>query len=246
MDGLSPGTPVGVVGEHRAVAEAVADAGCSPVVGDATEVLAGDPAAIVAVGEGALVDLARAGADVPVLTVAAGRGVRSVPEAAVEPAVAGLVAGDARLVAYPVHAVDGGVAVLFDVLLVTDDPASISEYVVGVDGATVGRFRADGVVLATPAGSVDYARAAGGPVLVPGTGVVAVVPVAPFATDQDDWVLPVDRVELAVAREDAPVQLVADGRRERRVGAGERLGLERRGTLRVAVVPESADFYERR
>lgn len=245
MEELSPGAEVGVVGDVPAVAEAVADAGADPESGTASAVLDRDPAAVVAAGEAALVDLVRAGVDVPVLPVDAGRGVRSVPRGEVTPAVASLVAGDASVVTYPVHAVDGGVAVLFDLLLVTEGPARISEYVVRVDGDTVGRFRADGVVLATPAGSVDYARAAGGPVVAPGTGVGAVVPVAPFATDQDDWVLPLDAVELSVARDDAPVRLVADGREERRVAAGRTLALDRSGTLRVAVVPASTGFFAR-
>lgn len=245
MDELPAGAAVGVVGEHPSVVDAVAAAGGDPVADDAAAVLDSDPVAVVAVGEDGLVDLARAGVDVPVLPVAAGRGVRSVPEVAVEPAVARLVAGDADVVDHPVHAVDGGVALLFDLVLVTDGLARISEYVVRADGEDVGRVRADGVVLATPAGSVDYARAAGGPVVAPGTGVGAVVPIAPFATDQDDWVLPLTDVELAVARDDTPVKLVVDGRRERRVGPDEWLELERRGRLRVAVLPESQAFFAR-
>ncbi len=245
MEELSPGTPVGVLGDHPPAVDAVGAAGADPVAGDADAVLARNPAAVVAVGEAAVVDLARAGADVPVLPVGASRGVRSVPESGVEPAVASLVGGEGATVDHPVYAVDGGPAVLLDLLLVTDGPARISEYVVRADGEPVGRFRADGVVLATPAGSVDYARAAGGPVVAPGTGVGAVVPVAPFATDPSDWVLQLEAVELSVAREETPVNLVADGRTERRVGAGESLALERRGSLRVAVVADSADHFSR-
>lgn len=245
MEELSPGAEVGVVGDDPAVAEAVADAGAGPETGTLSAVLDRDPAAVVAAGEAALVDLVRAGVGLPVLPVDAGRGVRSVPRDEVGPAVASLVAGDASVVTYPLHAVDGGVLVLFDLLLVTEGPARISEYVVRADGEPVGRFRADGVVLATPAGSVGYARDAGGPVVAPGTGVGAVIPVAPFATDQDDWVLPLDAVELSVARDDAPVRLVADGREERRVAAGRTVALDRSGTLRVAVVPESTGFFAR-
>lgn len=245
MEELSPGAVVGVVGDDPAVTDAVAEAGLEATRGTASAVLDRSPDAVVAVGDAALVDLVRAGVDVAVLPVAAGRGVRSVAREEVGQAVASLVAGDASAVEYPLHCLDGGVPVLYDLLLVTEGPARISEYLVRADGEPVGRFRADGVVLATPAGSVDYARAAGGPVLAPGTGVGAVVPVAPFATDQDDWVLPLDAVELSVARDDAPVRLVADGREQRRVAAGRTLALERSGTLRVAVVPESTDFFAR-
>ncbi len=77
---------------------------------------------------------------------------------------------------------------LFDITLVTTEPARISEYTVSVGSRTHAEFRADGVVVATPLGSSGYSRAAGGPQLEPGTGV-AVVPIAPFATYTDRWVI---------------------------------------------------------
>jgi NAD+ kinase len=206
------------------------------------------PAAVVAVGEGALVDLVLAGVEGPVLPVSVEDAVRPVPESAVERAVAAVIEGRFDAVEYPLLAVEGpraggGARALFDVALVTAEPARISEYTVSTDGERVATLRADGVVVATAAGSAGYARAAGGPVVAPGMGVVAVVPVSPFATDADHWVLPAGEVELAVERDETPVRLVADGRDAGEVGTGRRLDVSTDGALTVAVVGESTGFF---
>ncbi|WP_410765340.1 ATP-NAD kinase [Haloferax sp. DFSO60] len=106
---------------------------------------------------------------------------------------------------------------LFDVMLVTSEPARISAYSVADTRATatssgdwhdLDTFRADGVVVATPLGSTGYARAAGGTVVGPDAGL-AVVPVSPYATQTDSWVLQ-PPLRLRVEREEAPVSLVLD------------------------------------
>lgn len=257
---------IGVVGDHPAVVAAVEAAGGEAHVGAADDVLAADPVAVVAAGEDALVELVGTGVQVPVLPVAAGRGVRSVPGMAVEPAVDRLVDGAFDRLELPVLSADGvdgmeasdgtegsegpdgaegkgDVRALLDLMLVTSEPARISEFTVRSGGERVGRFRADGVTLATPAGSRGYTHAAGGPIVEPGTGVVSVVPVAPFATDADDWVLPQSGVELGVERDEAPVELLADGRAVGTVTPDEPVAVEPDGTFTVAVTEESYGFH---
>lgn len=106
---------------------------------------------------------------------------------------------------------------LLDAMLVTSEPARISAYSVADtrdtasstgEWHTLDNFRADGVVVATPLGSSGYARAAGGTVVGPGAGL-AVVPVSPYATQTDSWVLQ-PPLRLRVERDDAPVSLVLD------------------------------------
>jgi NAD+ kinase len=124
------------------------------------------------------------------------------------------------------------------------EPARISEFSVRTGGEPVSRFRADGVVASTPAGSFGYNRRAGGASIEPGSGVASVVPVAPFAIDAGEWVLPIESVRLGVERDETPVELLADGRRERRVPAGSTVELSVAGTLRTHVVPESSGVFE--
>ncbi|WP_126663084.1 NAD(+)/NADH kinase [Haloterrigena salifodinae] len=129
---------------------------------------------------------------------------------------------------------------LFDVTLVTDEPARISEYGVASRGDSVARFRADGVVVATAAGSDGYAGAVDAPHLSTAVDAVAVAPVAPFVTDTRRWVLPDDRLELTVERDEGPIALVADGRRVTSVGVDARIAVSVADSLETLSVPGEA------
>ncbi|PSP76497.1 ATP-NAD kinase [Halobacteriales archaeon QS_1_68_20] len=236
------GPTVGVVGTGVGDVAAVLDG--DAVTGSVSDVLAADPAWFVAGGESALLELVRAGVDGPVLPVAAGRGVASVSPAEATDAVQSVLAGDAveatrRMASVRVDGEE--TAALFDVALVTAEAAQISEYEVLADDRRVARFRADGVVVATPAGSYGYANDVGGPVVEPGTDVGAVVPVAPFVTDADHWVLDLASVSVNVHR-DEPVSVVVDDREWKSVTPGETVHLGLGEHLRLFRVPGSDGF----
>ena len=232
---------VAVVGDPS-LAAAVETAGGRPVVAGPADV-DDDCEFVVAAGEAALVDLAREGVTAPVLPVEAGDGIRSVPRSAAADAVESTLDGGESECSHPVLAAGAGVRALFDVALMAAEPARISEFSVHHDGEQVARFRADGIVASTPAGSVGYSSAAGGPLTAPGTGVLVVVPVAPFATDADRLVLPLDGVALGVERDETPVELLADGRTERDVETGDPVDLSPAGTVETLAVPESESFF---
>ncbi|MFW6320428.1 MAG: hypothetical protein ACOC0Z_01145 [Halohasta sp.] len=164
---------------------------------------------VITVGEDALSEAASRRERRPVLPVGLDAPWSPAPEA-----VAELLAAidDRRLptvAARPlvVSAADGESIAAFDTTVVTSEPARISEYAVSADGRSYGSFRADGVVVASPLGSYGYGRAAGGPQLAFGTGL-AVVPIAPFATIADAWVVE-PPVTVCVERDD-PVSVFAD------------------------------------
>lgn len=207
------GPSVAVVGD-RSLAASVEDAGADAVTGDAADVLGASPDLVVAAGDGALAALASEAPAVPVLAVGVDPGVPSVTRGAVSDVIAAALADDLPVTARRRFAasVDGDRVGTFvrDAMLTTDEPARISEYGVRSGDHRVARFRADGVVVATPAGSPGYLSDAGGPIVEPGSETLAVVPVAPFETDSDHWVLGDDAVSLAVHR-DVSVVLVADG-----------------------------------
>ncbi len=235
---------VGVVGDaDGSVARACRAAGGNTRTGDADAVLDSDPRAVVAVDETGLRAVALADPGVPVLPVEAGRGVRSVPSRSVERALGAVLAGEATVDAYPLIAVSVGddrrALALFDAMLVTAEPAHISEFRVTHDGEPVARFRADGVVAATPAGTPGYASGAGSPVVPAGPDICTVEPIAPFATSLDDWVLPTESVGIEVLREQADVDLVVDGERVCAVGVGAPVSLSAHGSVSCYRVVES-------
>ncbi|MGM0592027.1 MAG: hypothetical protein ACQETI_10455 [Halobacteriota archaeon] len=181
---------------------------------DVDVVDSGVASVVIAVGEDGLLTVVEESVEAPVLPVGVGDASPSIPMPALSGAVEALVADRYRTVSHPVIDVSLGDErvgrALMDASLVTTDPARISEYAVADEFGSFESFRGDGVVAATPLGSVGYARAAGSPRVGPGAGV-SVVPIAPYTTHPDMWVLR-PPVTLSVERDESPVTLAIDGR----------------------------------
>lgn len=191
--------------------------------------------AVAAVGESALVDLVEARIDAPVMPVALDVGLPSVGVDDARRTVEAFNAGETRTRQHPLLdvEVDGepvGRAV-FDAMLVRSEPGRISEYRLSAPTAD-SRFRADGVVAATPAGSHGYAQAAGGPRLGLDADAVVVVPVAAFGLGAPTWVLdPGAGLELRIERDEGDVSLLVDGRARRTLSGEAAVALTPGGTL---------------
>jgi NAD+ kinase len=223
---------VAIRGDDGAVADALDSAEVS-LVGEA------DADVLVVVDDEALVSLAADAPACPVLPVTAGENYHSVSRAKVRDAVETVAADGHRLVdaalvtvAFDDETVGRAVA---DVTLMTSAPAKISEYAVHTGGERVGQIRADGIVVATPVGSAGYARNAGGPVVGVGAGL-SVVPVAPFATLSNPWVLD-PPLSLSVERDEGDVSLFLDGEYAADVTTGTPVTVERDGSIPFVRVP---------
>jgi len=232
---------VAVRGDGDAVASAVGVGGATVVAED------DDPDAVVAVGDDAIRSAVTDPPAAPVLPVTAEGGRHLVARDALDGAVAAVTAGDHRISTHPILDVRHGDAAvgraLRDVMLVTDAPASISEYAVAVGAERLGSVRADGVVVATPMGSDGYAAAAGGLTVEVGAGTV-VVPVAPFSTSAKMRVIdPVPETPLTVSVErEGAVAVVVDGVRRGAVDRGADLRIERVDSLDVVTPPRTENF----
>jgi NAD+ kinase len=231
-----------------AVADQVEATGATAVRGSVDDLLDRSVAVLVAPGDRAVSAVATCAPATPVLPVAAGAGVQSVPESALADALTGALDGQCDHRERDVLSVAvGGERVgraAFDLMLVTRDPAKISEYALRSAGREITQVRADGIVMATPAGSDGYAADAGGPTLAPGTGI-AVVPVAPFATDRNHWVVdPSEGLTATVERDEGPVELLVDDQRHGVVPPNEPVAVAVDGRLRIIVGAESRSYWE--
>ena len=234
-------------GELADLEAAVTEAGGDLVSEPIEQLVSREPSVLVAVGEDGVLEAVRAETGVPVLPVEAGEGVRSVPGDRVSAALRGVLSGGATCRELPTLRVDlDGEALgpaLFDVSLVTDEPARISEYSVRSRNRGVACFRADGVVVATPAGSHGYAGAAGGPVLSPELEGVVVVPVGPFVTQTRHWVLPDGEVRLSIERDYDPIALCVDDRRTTTVDCDSSITITAGRRFPTFVTDESRPFF---
>ncbi|MGA2572173.1 MAG: NAD(+)/NADH kinase [Terracidiphilus sp.] len=68
---------------------------------------------------------------------------------------------------------------LNEIVVSKGDIARMGEFSVELDGRSVARFRADGVIVSTPTGSTAYTLAANGPILTPDVDAMVVTPICP-------------------------------------------------------------------
>lgn len=198
---------------------------------------------VVVAGESALLDLVRETLAVPVLPVAVGAGVPSIPKQQIDSGLESLAGGAFELQDIPTIEVKLGqhtFRALMDVMAITAEPARISEYrtTTSPTGTVVDQVRADGITVSGPGGTPGYGTAAGGPVLGPDVRGVAVVPVGQFRTEQPHWVLN-PPFEIEVVREEVPVSLVVDDRSVDAVPAHEPIRFDWGQPVECIVLEES-------
>jgi NAD+ kinase len=97
--------------------------------------------------------------------------------------------------------------------------------VVKVDGEMLNRYRADGLIIATPTGSTAYSLSAGGPLIAPHSSVMLITPICPHSLGQRSLVIS-DDVEIEISPEradDGAVIFTVDGRDTTRIELRDRV-----------------------
>lgn len=126
---------------------------------------------------------------------------------------------------------------LNDVLIKGEVNSQLVRLEVRADGELVTDYLCDGLVLSTPTGSTAYNLSAGGPIIHPAAGVIAMTPICPHTLSNRTIVFN-DRVKLSVRTSSVGSRLLValDGQRNRGVVKGSvevsiaqrRLGLVQR------------------
>ncbi len=102
---------------------------------------------------------------------------------------------------------------LNEVVIHKRDTASMVVVDVHRQGTFVNTYWADGLLVSTPTGSTAYSLSAGGPIVLPGSDVVIVTPVAPHNLNDRPLVVPLDgEITLVAGGRDASFLLSMDSR----------------------------------
>jgi NAD+ kinase len=123
--------------------------------------------------------------------------------------------------------------------------ARMLDFDVHVDGHHVGRYRADGLIVATPTGSTAYSLAAGGPIIHPDLEAFVITPICPHMLTNRPLVVPdTARVELDFAVSHEPVYLTMDGQIGFQLDAKDRVVITRSSHKVQVVKPPTMTYYE--
>ena len=102
--------------------------------------------------------------------------------------------------------------VLNDAVVTKSALARVVTLAVHVNGQLLSRFRADGLIVATPTGSTAYSLSAGGPILYPTLDVIVVTPICPHTLTNRPIVLSLSSVvEVRLESPSEEVYLTLDG-----------------------------------
>jgi len=119
-----------------------------------------------------------------------------------------------------------------DIVLSKSAIARMVEFAIELDSMLVARFRADGVIVATPTGSTAYTLAANGPILVPGVDALVITPICPHLLTLRPIVVPGDasltlRIEGQSGSMPNPTILTVDGQQAVDLRVGDELRCHR-------------------
>ena len=105
---------------------------------------------------------------------------------------------------------------LNDVAVLKRDSASMISIRACIDGQYLTTYQADGIIVSTPTGSTAYSLSNGGPIIVPGTNVLALTAVAPHSLNVRPIVLSDSSViTLDVESRSHSFLVAIDGRSEK-------------------------------
>jgi NAD+ kinase len=123
--------------------------------------------------------------------------------------------------------------------------ARMLDFDVAVDGSHVGRYRADGLIVATPTGSTAYSLAAGGPIIHPTLDAFVITPICPHMLTNRPLVIPdTSRVELDFAEGDEPAFLTLDGQIGFQLEPKDRVVITKSKAKVQFVSPPRLTYYE--
>ena len=117
---------------------------------------------------------------------------------------------------------------LNDIVITRGIESRLIELDVKVDGELLTRYRCDGLIVSSPTGSTAYSLAAGGAVIFPTAGVLALTPICPHTLSNRALVLPLkSEIQVTIITAKFATILSADGQVVSEMHAGDEVTISR-------------------
>ena len=135
---------------------------------------------------------------------------------------------------------------LNDAVISSNGISNIIKLNLKINETDLGKYRADGVIIATPTGSTAYSISAGGPILDPEMEALIINPICPFTLSNRPIVVSGNEVIHITVEEGqrADVILSVDGQDAYPLKAGDEIIVERSQTKSLLIRSDKRNFYD--
>jgi NAD+ kinase len=122
--------------------------------------------------------------------------------------------------------------------------------VASADGQLIARFKADGLIVASPTGSTAYNLSAGGPIVHPGVDALVLTPIAPHTLTNRPVMLPASVAIEIVLAGDVPrspreeTYVTFDGQTGDAIGPGDTVSIHRAPYELRLLKPSSHGYFQ--
>jgi len=144
-----------------------------------------------------------------------------------------------------------GISVAFhkglnDAVISSNGISNIIRLNLKINETDLGKYRADGVIIATPTGSTAYSISAGGPILDPEMEALIINPICPFTLSNRPIVVSGNEVIHITVEEGqrADVILSVDGQDAYPLKPGDKIIVERSQTKALLIRSDKRNFYD--
>jgi NAD+ kinase len=135
--------------------------------------------------------------------------------------------------------------VLNDAVVNKSALARMIELELSIDGDFVCRYRADGLVLATPTGSTAYSLSAGGPIVHPAVEAFVITPICPHTlTDRPVVVRDSSHIEVKLIGNSESVFLTLDGQKGIPMQSEDCIRIARSPECLKLIQPPKKSYFE--
>ncbi len=114
-----------------------------------------------------------------------------------------------------------------------------------IDDGFVCRYRADGLIVATPTGSTAYSMSAAGPIVHPAVESILITPICPHTLSDRPIVVPdVSKIELRLGQDTDSLFLTMDGQTGVPLQVGDRVRIVRATERLKLIHPANKSYFE--
>ena len=135
--------------------------------------------------------------------------------------------------------------VLNDAVVHKGTLARMIEVELHINGAFVCRYRADGLIVASPTGSTAYSLSAGGPIVQPGVPSILITPICPHTlSDRPVVIQDNSKIDLILSQSSDSVFLTLDGQTGVPLQTGDHVRITRSEERLKLIQPPGKTYFE--